>query len=120
MRLKVIVPAFTAEIESDLAVPVDQVDMRPGVVEVSRPRRHLVVDGYWVREPIPLYCRLDVVEVLRERDLRRVNADDVEPRLVVARIEFANQRQRTDAGDAAVGPEIDPHDVAAKLLERQG
>ena len=57
---------------------------------------------------------LHVAGVLLEGELRRVDADDRQPGVAVARVPRLEVGQRADAVDARVGPEVDQHDAAAQ------
>src|SRR5205823_10781243 len=61
----------------------------------------------------------DVRDHMLERELRRVDADDLEAVLVVRGVPRIQVRQRAEAVDARVGPEVDEDNLAAELLRRQ-
>ena len=61
----------------------------------------------------------DVAGVLLERELGRVHADDHQPVVAVPLVPRAQVRQRAHAVDARVGPEVDQHDLAAQLAQRE-
>ena len=113
-RLDQIVAALADVVEADRALRVDQIDVRPVVVRVRAPRRHLVVEGDRPRQVVApdrvSYVRRDLLE----RELGGVNADDLEPGRVIPAVQGAQRRECSDAVDARVGPEIDEHDFPAQ------
>ncbi len=64
-------------------------------------------------------CPADVVGLPLEGELRRVHPDDHEAVVTVRLVPGRHVRQRPQAVDAGVRPEVDDHDLAAKLLHRQ-
>ena len=78
------------------------------VVERDRPRHVQIVRRCTHVPPLVL-----------ERELRGVNPYDLEPGPVIRRVPGAQVRQRPDAVDAGVGPEVDEHDLSAQLLQRE-
>src|SRR5439155_5747089 len=67
----------------------------------------------------PLDRGADVRRDVLERELGRVHADDLEAVLVVGGIPRLQVRQRPQAVDARIGPEVDEHDLAVERRDRQ-
>jgi len=59
-----------------------------------------------------------VAEHVLERELRCVHADDLQAVLVVGGVPRAQVRERPQAIDARVRPEVDEYDLAAQQRER--
>ena len=117
LRLRVV--AF-AEVEvADVAALVDQVLGRPVLVVPGLPGDEVVVE----RDGVAHAELADVLAHVRrdalERELGRVDADDRQPGVAVPRVPGADMRQRAQAVDARVRPEVDQDDAAAQLLQRQ-
>ena len=55
----------------------------------------------------------DVLDLLLEREFRRVDADHDQPLILVLFRPGADIGQGADAVDAGIGPEIDQNDLAA-------
>ena len=103
---------------AEVAVPyppfaVDQVLGRPVDVAEGVPRHVVVVLRDRVLDPVLGYGGEDVVPVLLERELGGVDADDDQPAVSVLVVPLLEVRERPDAVDARVGPEVDEHHLAA-------
>ncbi len=98
---------------------VDQVLRRPVLVPVRVPGGEVVVLRDGIAQPVARDRRLDVARVALERELGRVHADDGETVVAVAAVPGAKRRQRPDAVDARVGPEVDQHHPPAERPERE-
>ena len=98
---------------------VDQVLRRPVLVRVRAPRLVVVVERDGPGDAEVVRRAADVRRHVLERELRRVHADDLEPVCVVGRVPGAQVRQRAQAVDARVRPEVDQHDLAAQRRERR-
>src|ERR1019366_1229522 len=61
----------------------------------------------------------DVAGVLLEGELRRPDSDDLQAVAVIGGVQTLEERQRANAVDARVGPEVDQHNVSAQPRERQ-
>ena len=118
-RLGLRVLAFAEVRVADVALLVDQVLGRPVLVRVVVPGPEVVVLHDRVRDAEPLDRGPHVRRHVLERELRRVHADDHEPLVAVGRVPRLEVRQRAQAVDARVRPEVDQHDLAAQLRERQ-
>ena len=62
---------------------------------------------------------LHVIDVLLECKFRRMHADHHQALVLVFLRPGANIRNRAQAVDAGIGPEIDQHDLALQILRRQ-
>ena len=98
---------------------IDEVRGRPVLVLVRLPDRVVVVLDHRIAEAVLGDRVAHVRLVALERELRRVHAHDHEPGPPVAPVPRLQVRQRADAVDAGVGPEVDQHRVAAQPVERQ-
>ena len=112
--LRLRVAALAEVVVADPALPVDQVLGRPVLVRVVRPGGVLVVLDDRVGDPEPLDRGGDVRGDVLESELGRVDADDHEPVAVVGPVPRLEVRQRAQAVDARVRPEVDQHDLAAQ------
>ena len=109
-----------AEVDVAHAPPrVDQVLRGPVLVAVRAPVGEVVVLRDRVAQPVALDRLPHVPRVPLERELGRVHADDGETVAAVAGVPGAERRQRPEAVDARVGPEVDQHDPAAQRPERE-
>ena len=103
----------------DPSRPVDQVLRRPVLVGVCVPGAVGVVERDRVAHAEAANGIPDVPQHALERELGRVHADDdeaVPPVRLVPRLEV---RQRPEAVDAGVRPEVDEDDLAVELRERE-
>src|SRR6186997_3331007 len=101
----------------DLTGGVDEVVRRPVLVLKGAPNRVAVVDRDWIPNLQIGDRRVDVGDVLLERELGRVYADDDES-LPVLGGPRADVGKRPQAVDARVRPEVDHDDLAAKAFSR--
>ena len=101
--------------EANPATAVHEVLGRPVLVAVGVPGRRVVVLGDGVAQSVLGDRGADVGRLALEGELRRVHADDHEARAAVAPIPGLEGRQRADAVDAGIGPEVDQHDLSAQL-----
>ena len=113
------VVALAEVVVADVSRAVDQVLGRPVGVGVVVPGAVVVVLDDRVVDPESLHGGADVRGDVLEGELRRVDADDHEPVAVVVAVPGLEVRQRAQAVDARVGPEVDQDDLPAKLAERQ-
>ena len=104
---------------ADLPLGVDQVLGRPVLVLVRVPGAVVVVLDDRVVDPVGADRLPDVARLLLERELGRLDADDVEAVAGGMGVQALEERERAHAVDARVGPEVDQHDVAAQPGERQ-
>jgi hypothetical protein len=100
---------------ADDAVGVDEVERRPVVVVEGAPDRVVVVGGDRVVDRHVLRRLPDAVELVLERELGGMHADNDEPVISVALRPRANVRLRAQPVDARQRPEVHQHDVAAQL-----
>ena len=118
-RLGPVVVALAELHVAHMAGGVDQVLGRPVLVLVGVPRGHPVVLGDRIADALAADRRGHVAGVALEGELRRVHADDRQPVRPVRAVPGLQVRQRAQAVDAGVGPEVDEHDPAAQGAERQ-
>ena len=119
-RLVLLVVALAELGVADLAVGVDQVLGRPVLVLVGVPGPVAVVLDDRVARARRTGSPADVAGLLLEGELGRLDADDVQPVAVVGGVQALEERQRADAVDAGVGPEVDQHHVAAQAGQVSG
>ena len=113
LRLRVV--ALTEVHVADVSVLVDEVVGRPVVVAVRLPGAVVVVERDRIANAEPLHGGAHVAEIVLERELGRVHAEDDQALRAVARVPGLQIRKRAQAVDARVGPEVDEHDLAAQL-----
>ena len=118
-RLRRVVGAFAEVVVAQVAAPVDQVLRRPVLVPERVPGPVVVVERHRVRDSEPAHGAADVARHVLERELGRVHADHDEALVVVRLVPGLHVRQRAQAVDARVRPEVDQHDLAAQLFRRQ-
>ena len=114
--------AVVALAEVDVAhatLAIQKIRGRPVLVLVRVPDRLVVVLDDWIAKVVLGDRVAHVRLVALERELGRVHADDHEPGLPVALVPRLEIRQRADAVDAGIGPEVDEHGMAAQLGERE-
>ena len=120
MAFSVLVVVALAEVRvAHLAARVDQVLGGPELVAPGAPRGVVVVLEHRIPEPVRGDRPLDVGGVVLEGELRRVHAHDREPAAGVARVPGPQVRQRAQAVDAGVGPEVHEHHASAQARQRQ-
>ena len=101
----------------EVAGGIDDDARRPRLRAVAPPDLQVGVVGDRMLDLVANEDPLQVVGALLVRELRRVHADDDElvGEALLERLEIA---QHVHAVDAAVGPEVENHDLAAQLLDR--
>src|SRR4051794_38374926 len=104
---------------TNASLSIDEVMGGPIIVFESAPQVVIVVQRDRITDAKLVYCPGDVGGFALERELRRVNSDYHEAILAVPLVPGFDVRDRAQAVDAAVGPEIDHHDLALQLLARQ-
>ena len=118
--LGLLVASFAEVLVADHATGVDEVQRRPVVVAERAPYPIVVVDRDRVVDRSLLRRAPHEVDVVLERELRRVDADDDQPVVSVG------LRPRADVGllaqpvDAGQRPEVHEDDVTAQLGEPSG
>jgi hypothetical protein len=98
----------------DVAARIDEIVRGPILVAERAPELVVVVDCNRIRDAELLHFAAHVLQILLERELRRVDADHDEPFVAILLVPRLHVRQRTQAVDARVGPEVDHDDVAAQ------
>ncbi len=117
--LALAVLAFAEMVVADLALRIDEVMRRPVLVVEAAPDRIVVVQRDRVVDAQILHRLGHVGRILLEREFRRVHADHHQAVVLVLVGPAAHVRQRADAVDAGVGPEIDQHHLAAQRFGGQ-
>src|SRR5262249_30622015 len=115
-----VVAALAELVATDPAFGVDEVDRRPVMVAERAPD----VVGAVERDRVPdvhLRCGpANVVRVLLERELRRVDADRDQPSVLVLLGPGADVGEGAQPVDAGVRPELDEDDLAAEVVDPEG
>ena len=113
--LGLLVAPLAEVLVADDAVRVNEIERRPVVVREGAPDRVVVVgrDGV-VDVPHP-HRPPHPVDVVLERELRRVDSDDDQPVVAVCPRPRADVRLLAQPVDARPRPEVHEHDVAAEL-----
>ena len=114
-----LVRAFAVVLVTDAPRSVDQILGRPVVVRIRAPGREVVVESDGVADGQPLDRRAHVAGNALEGELRTVDADDGEPSLAIGGVPCLQMRERAQAVDARIRPEVDENDSPAQLSERQ-
>ena len=102
---------------ADFAFGVDQVLGGPVLVAERAPGAEVVVLDDRIRDRVLLDRVGDVAGVALERELGGVDADDRQAAVAVLGVPRLHVRQRADAVDAGVGPEINQHNAVLMLGE---
>src|SRR5919109_2963342 len=118
-RLGLVVLALTEVRIANAPTRVDQILGGPVLVAPRFPGPVSVVLNDRVAEPVLTGRALDVARVALEDELGSVNADDREAPLAVSIVPSLQRRQRSDAIDAGVSPEVDQHDASTKCAHRK-
>ena len=112
--LRLLVAPFAEVVVADDAVRVDEVERRPVVVGEGAPDLVVVVDRDRVVD-LSLLRRLpDAVDLVLERELRRVDSDDDQPVVPVGLRPGADVWLLAQPVDARQRPEVHQDDVAAQ------
>ena len=117
--LGLLVRALAEVVVANLAVRVGEVEGRPVLVGERLPDAVVVVDGDRVFDTPPGELRADVVELVLERELGRVHADDREALRAVLLAPRTDVGERAEPVDARVRAEVERNHAAAQGLGRQ-
>jgi hypothetical protein len=117
--LRLLVASLAEVVVADDAVRVDEVERRPVVVVEPVPDLVLVVDRGRVVDRSLLRRLPHVVDLVLERELRRVDSDHDQPVVSVGLRPGADVRLLAQPVDARQGPEVHDDDVAAQLGEAE-
>ena len=120
LALRLLVAAFAEVVVPDAAVPVHEVEGRPVVVVEGAPDRVVVVDRHRVVDVTLLGREPDAVDLVLERELRRVDPDDDQPVVPVGLRPRPDVRLGAQPVDAGQRPEVDEDDVPAELVGTEG
>jgi hypothetical protein len=100
----------------DSTLSVGDVHGRPIAVAESAPDPVIAVERDRILDPQVLRGLADVVDVLFERELGRVDADHHKPLVCVLLEPGADIAERAEPVDAGVGPEVDEDDLSAQVV----
>ena len=114
-----VVLALAEVVVANAPVPVDQVLRRPVLVLPRVPGGVAVVERDRVADAEAADVLGDVCRLALEGKLGRVDADDHEPVGAVARVPRLHVRERAQAVDARIRPEVDQDHLAAQLVQRK-
>jgi hypothetical protein len=103
----------------DPPLGVGEVRGRPVPIGESGPDRVVGVECDRVLDPQRRYGLANVVGILLERELRRVDANDDEPVVPVLLGPRAKVAERAEPVDAGVRPEVDEHDLPAQVIHSE-
>src|SRR5262249_31313641 len=98
---------------------VDEVEGWPVLVLEGAPDGVIAVDRDRIADPHVPDRAADVVDVLLERELGSMDADDGQPPVLVLLGPGSDIGKRAQPVDAGVGPDVDDDDVAAQTRRRQ-
>ena len=110
--LRLLVASFAEVLVADDAVPVDEVERRPVVVVEGAPDLVVVVDRDRVVDRSLLRRLAHEVDLVLERELRRVDSDDDQPVVSIGLRPGADVRLLAQPVDARQRPEVDQDDAA--------
>ena len=118
--LRFLVAPLAEVVVANVAVHVDEVERRPVVVVEGGPDPVVVVERDRVVDRSLLRRHPDTLELVLEREFRRVHSDDDEPVVSVGLRPGAHVRLGAQPVDARQRPEVHDDDVAAELLGGEG
>jgi hypothetical protein len=113
--LRLLVAPLAELLVADDAVLVDEVERRPVVVGEGAPDRIVVVLRNRVVDVPDLHRLPHPLDVVLERELRRVNSDDEQPVVLVGPRPRTHVRLLAEPVDARQRPEVHQHHMAAQL-----
>ena len=113
--LRLLVASFAEVVVADHAVRVDEVERRPVVVVEGAPDLVVVVDRDRVVDRSLLRRPPHAVDLVLERELRRVDSDDDQPVVSVGLRPRANVRLLAQPVDARQRPEVHEDDASTQL-----
>ncbi len=117
--LRFLVSALAKVVKADLSRGIDKVIRRPVLIVETTPDLVVVIHRDRIGDAEILHCFADVRFVLFEGKLRGVNANDHQAAVLVFLIPGLDIRQRAQAVDAGVCPEIHQNHFAAQRLKRK-
>jgi hypothetical protein len=119
MTISVIGYSPSPKLKSDSAFLVGEVDRRPEVVREGAPNGIVAVDRDGELNAEVARLGDDVVDVLLEAELGRVDADHGQAVVPVLGCPGPQVGERAQPVDAGVGPEVDEDDLSAQALGRE-
>ena len=119
IRSDVVVRALAEMVMTNATLRVDEKVRRPKLVVERAPDGERAVDRHRIGHAELLNGVAHVVDVLFERELRRMHADDDQPVILVLVGPRLNVGKRAKAVDARVRPEVDDDDLAAQTFRRE-
>jgi hypothetical protein len=117
--LALLVTALAEVVMPDSSFHVGDVHGWPVVVVEGAPDSIVTVEGDRIFDPHLLRGLADVVDVVLEWELRRVDADHDQPLILVLLVPRADVAERAQPVDARVGAEVDEDDLPAQAHRRQ-
>src|SRR5262249_41140456 len=109
--LRLLVPALAELVVTDPSLAVDEVEGWPDLVLEGAPDEEVVVDRDGVVDSQGRCGPADVLQLVLEGELRRVDANDHQALRAVSLRPRPNVRERAQPVDAGVGPDVDEHDL---------
>src|SRR5215212_7342468 len=117
--LAVVVVALAEVVVPDPALRVCEVDRRPVPVGECAPDPVVAVERDRVLDPQGLHGLADVVNLVLERELRRMDADDDQASIAILLGPRAYECQRAEPVDACVCPEVNENDLSSQTLRSE-
>jgi len=119
-RFALFVATLAELVVPDSSLRIGDVHGGPVVVAERTPDPIVAVDRDWILDPHVFRGLADVVDVLLERELRRVHANGDQPPIVVLLGPRADVRERAEPVDAGVRSEIDENDLPSDVRAVSG
>src|SRR4051794_5839604 len=104
---------------ANLPLRIDEIERRPIVVVERLPECIVIINCDWMLKAYVLHGAANVINVVLECELRRVDADHHQSVMLVFLGPRADIRKCTLPIDAGIGAEIDQDDLAAQASCRQ-
>src|ERR1700733_11983688 len=118
--LGLVILAFAEMVVAHAALRIDEIVRRPVFVVERSPDFIVVVDRHRIADMQIRYSGTDVADVALEGEFRRVHANDDEAVILVFLRPGADVRNRAQAVDAGIGPEIDQDHLSLETFGREG
>ena len=118
-RSDIVVAALAEMVKAHPPLGIDEIMRGPVMVVEPAPQSIIVVERDRVADAEILDRFADIGGVALEREFGRVDADHHQAVLGILLVPGPDVGDRAQAVDAAVGPEVDHHDLAAQALAGQ-